>query len=68
MALCLPQLFWLAPIMGFTLALCSLVVEGPIQVFSQDRFWSGFGNTIKTALLICFPGGLAFAMTTSEFA
>jgi solute carrier family 35 protein C2 len=61
-------LFWLCPIMAVTLAVCSLIIEGPFQVFADERFWGTLGATMKTALLICAPGILAFFMTTSEFA
>jgi solute carrier family 35 protein C2 len=61
-------LFWLCPIMALTLASCSLIIEGPFQVFASDKFWGGVGATLRTAMLICAPGGLAFLMTTTEFA
>lgn len=54
--------------MALTLAICSLAIEGPLAVFSEDKFWGSLSATMRTACLICFPGTLAFAMTTSEFA
>ena len=61
-------LFWLAPIMAATLACCSLLFEGPIQIFASDKFWGSFTATLRTGALILFPGALAFFMTASEFA
>ncbi|GAA5901752.1 hypothetical protein JCM8208_003576 [Rhodotorula glutinis] len=60
-------LFWLAPIMGVTLATCSLVFDGWGNVFSHDEFWGTLGATIQTVCAIVFPGVLAFIMNITEF-
>ncbi|GAA5946879.1 hypothetical protein JCM3775_000935 [Rhodotorula graminis] len=60
-------LFWLAPIMGVTLATCSLVFDGWGNVFSHDEFWGSLGATMQTVCAIVFPGVLAFMMNITEF-
>ncbi|BGP42028.1 hypothetical protein JCM10449v2_006025 [Rhodotorula kratochvilovae] len=60
-------LFWLAPIMGVTLATCSLIFDGWGTVFSHDEFWGSFGATVRTTGAIIFPGVLAFMMNITEF-
>ena len=60
-------LFWLAPIMGVTLATCSLVFDGWGNVFSHDEFWGTLSATIQTVCAIVFPGVLAFMMNITEF-
>ncbi|KWU42982.1 TPT-domain-containing protein, partial [Rhodotorula sp. JG-1b] len=60
-------LFWLAPIMGATLGLCSLIFDGWGNVFSHDEFWGSLGLTLKTCISIMLPGMLAFAMNVTEF-
>jgi solute carrier family 35 protein C2 len=60
-------LFWLAPIMGATLGLCSLIFDGWGNVFSHDEFWGSLGLTLRTCLSIMLPGMLAFAMNVTEF-
>ena len=57
--------YWLAPVMGFTLALVSMVVEGwgnvfRLPVWAPDRI-------ARTLGLIAAPGTLAFAMVLSEY-
>ncbi|BGP26354.1 nucleotide-sugar transporter [Rhodotorula toruloides] len=60
-------LFWLAPIMGVTLATCSLVFDGWGNVFSHEEFWGTIGRTFSTTAAITFPGVLAFSMNVTEF-
>lgn len=61
-------LFWLCPLMAFTLGLGSAIFEGSTAVFDQPQFFGSFGEGAKTMGFILFPGILAFCMTTSEFA
>ncbi|WRT67304.1 uncharacterized protein IL334_004272 [Kwoniella shivajii] len=58
-------IFWLSPLMAVTLALVSMIVEGWFQIIGSD-FFDGF-QAVKTMGVIVFPGGLAFAMVTSEY-
>ncbi|GAA5821383.1 hypothetical protein JCM3770_000347 [Rhodotorula araucariae] len=60
-------LFWLAPIMGITLATCSLIFDGWGNVFSHEQFWGSLGATLRTTCAIIFPGVLAFSMNITEF-
>ncbi|BGP18370.1 hypothetical protein JCM10213v2_006436 [Rhodosporidiobolus nylandii] len=60
-------LFWLAPIMGATLATCSMIFDGWGNVFAQEEFFGTLGQTFKTFGAIIFPGFLAFAMNVTEF-
>ncbi|KAM0753224.1 TPT-domain-containing protein [Meredithblackwellia eburnea MCA 4105] len=60
-------LFWLAPIMGVTLATTSMIVDGWGNVFGQEDFFGSVGSTLKTAVIIFCPGVLAFAMNVTEF-
>ncbi|GAA6038440.1 hypothetical protein JCM8097_007653 [Rhodosporidiobolus ruineniae] len=60
-------LFWLAPIMGVTLASCSMIFDGWFTVFAQEEFFGTFTKTLWTIASIIFPGFLAFAMNVTEF-
>lgn len=60
-------LFWLAPIMGVTLATCSFFWDGWRTVFANEEFFGTIGRTLKTMLTIFFPGVLAFMMNVTEF-
>ncbi|TNY17456.1 triose-phosphate transporter family-domain-containing protein [Rhodotorula diobovata] len=60
-------LFWLAPVMGATLATCSLVFDGWGNVFAHDEFWGSLGASLQTTCAIVFPGVLAFLMNITEF-
>ncbi|KAI5481797.1 nucleotide-sugar transporter [Pseudohyphozyma bogoriensis] len=60
-------LFWLAPIMGVTLATTSMIVDGWGNVFSHPEFFGSFWRTLKTAGAIFLPGVLAFSMNVTEF-
>ncbi|KAL4911100.1 hypothetical protein BDW74DRAFT_142430 [Aspergillus multicolor] len=61
-------LFFLTPVMFFSLLLISLAVEGPTEIVTGLTALAdahGFGSGI---LLLIFPGVLAFCMISSEFA
>ncbi|KAI0365666.1 TPT-domain-containing protein [Pilatotrama ljubarskyi] len=59
-------LFWLAPIMGVTLAITSAVIDGWGKVFSSP-FFATPGEAMKTLFFLFCPGVLAFCMVLSEF-
>ncbi|KAL4820414.1 triose-phosphate transporter family-domain-containing protein [Aspergillus spinulosporus] len=61
-------LFFLTPVMFFSLLLIALAVEGPTDIITGLTALAdvhGFGSGI---LLLIFPGVLAFCMISSEFA
>ncbi|KAK4052502.1 hypothetical protein OIV83_002304 [Microbotryomycetes sp. JL201] len=60
-------LFWLAPMMGLTLATCSMLWDGWWTVFADERFFGSFWATLSTLGAILFPGVLAFCMNVTEF-
>ncbi|KAM0790562.1 hypothetical protein ACM66B_004431 [Microbotryomycetes sp. NB124-2] len=60
-------LFWLAPMMGLTLATCSMLWDGWWTVFADERFFGSFWTTLSTMGAILFPGVLAFCMNVTEF-
>lgn len=59
-------LFWLAPIMGITLAVVSMCVEGWFTIFATPSF-SSFDRIITTMGVILLPGCIAFSMNVAEF-
>lgn len=59
-------IFWLAPAMGVTLAMVSVIVEHWGTLFSTD-FFRGLHNTSETVFYLTAPGILAFCMVLSEF-
>jgi solute carrier family 35 protein C2 len=61
-------MFWLAPIMFMTLFLIALVSETPSAVLVGIHTLSSTHGAWKSAVLLIFPGTLAFCMTTAEFA
>ena len=61
-------MFWLAPIMFVTLFSIALVSETPAAVLTGIRILSSTHGAWKSAVLLIFPGTLAFCMTTAEFA
>lgn len=61
-------MFWLAPIMFVTLFLIALVSETPSAVLVGIQTLSATHGAWKSAVLLIFPGTLAFCMTTAEFA
>lgn len=58
--------FWLAPIMGITLAIISIFIEQWVELF-QSNFFSSLGIALETSLYLVAPGVLAFGMILSEF-
>ncbi|GAA5906743.1 uncharacterized protein JCM6883_005675 [Sporobolomyces salmoneus] len=60
-------LFWLAPVMGVTLALCSMAFDGWLTIFQNETFFGSFATTIHTLLAVLFPGFIAFMMNITEF-
>lgn len=60
-------LFWLAPVMGLTLATCSMIWDGWWTVFADERFFGSLWATLSTLLAVLFPGMLAFCMNVTEF-
>ncbi|KAI0743880.1 TPT-domain-containing protein [Daedaleopsis nitida] len=59
-------LFWLTPIMGLTLALTTLLVDGWSKIFVSP-FFDTPGDVVKTLAFLLCPGVLAFCMVLSEF-
>lgn len=59
-------IFWLSPIMGITLAIVSLFLDGWLSVFSSS-FFTGIWTTVHTMLFLLSPGVVAFCMLMSEF-
>ncbi|KAF8732377.1 hypothetical protein AX14_004456 [Amanita brunnescens Koide BX004] len=58
--------FWLAPIMGITLAIVSIFVEQWDELF-RSKFFSSLGIILETSLYLSAPGVVAFGMILSEF-
>ncbi|KAF8322169.1 TPT-domain-containing protein, partial [Clavulina sp. PMI_390] len=63
------SIFWLAPTMGVTLAILSLLIEGWGDLFwgKGSKFWVSVGTTFQTLVFLISPGVLAFVMVMSEF-
>ncbi|KAI0823331.1 TPT-domain-containing protein [Trametes gibbosa] len=59
-------LFWLAPVMGLTLAITSALVDSWSAVF-HSHFFATPEETFKTLFFLFCPGVLAFCMVLSEF-
>ena len=59
-------LFWLAPIMGATLSIAFLFVDGWHKVF-DTHFFATPADTVKTLFFLICPGVIAFSMVLSEF-
>lgn len=60
-------LFWLAPVMGVTLAIVSMAVDGWGNVFGNEKFFGTIGKTFETIGTILLPGVIAFMMNITEF-
>jgi solute carrier family 35, member C2 len=60
-------LFYIAPIMGITLATVSIFGEGWGTILASEEHFGTFAKTWKTMGLIILPGCLAFAMNVAEF-
>lgn len=61
-------LFFLTPIMFFSLIIIALTVEGPIEIADGFKAFAGAHGTLFGIVLLIFPGVLAFCMISSEFA
>ena len=59
-------LFWLAPVMGLTLSIAFLIVDGWHKVF-DTHFFATPSETLKTLFFLFCPGVIAFSMVLSEF-
>lgn len=59
-------MFWLTPIMAFSLAFLCTFVEGYPTIF-RSKFFDGLYVAVRTSSLIGAAGFLAFAMVLSEF-
>ena len=59
-------LFWLAPIMGVSLLVTTLFIDGWSKIFA-NQFFATPGNTLKTLFFLLCPGIIAFCMVLSEF-
>jgi solute carrier family 35, member C2 len=59
-------IFWLAPVMGFTLATISVVLDNWAAVF-RSPFFRDLHSIVNTAFFLIAPGVVAFCMVLSEF-
>lgn len=59
-------IYWLAPVMGVTLAVVSLFIDSWSTIF-RSKFFDGPGNILSTIFFLVAPGVLAFLMVMSEF-
>ncbi|KAF8160905.1 triose-phosphate transporter family-domain-containing protein [Crassisporium funariophilum] len=59
-------IFWLAPTMGFSLAIVSAAVEDWPSIF-RSQFFDGALRTTETVFYLTAPGVIAFCMVLSEF-
>jgi solute carrier family 35 protein C2 len=59
-------IFWLAPIMGLSMAAVSIVLEGWGQL-PGSRFLDGRDAILKTVGLLVLPGVIAFSMVLAEY-
>ncbi|KAH8675901.1 triose-phosphate transporter family-domain-containing protein [Xylariales sp. PMI_506] len=62
------SIFFLAPVMFFTLILIAVPVEGPLQLVEGLRLLGQEWGSVRAPLILLFPGTIAFLMTASEFA
>jgi solute carrier family 35, member C2 len=62
------SIFFLAPIMFFTLLVIAVPVEGFFELLQGLSQLSAEWGTFRTPLILLFPGTIAFLMTASEFA
>ncbi|KAF8875814.1 triose-phosphate transporter family-domain-containing protein [Gymnopilus junonius] len=58
--------YWLAPIMGITLAIISVSIESWPSLF-RSAFFQGMLQTSRTLFFLTAPGVIAFCMVLSEF-
>jgi solute carrier family 35 protein C2 len=59
-------IYWLAPMMGLTLATISAIVDNWVTVF-RSRFFTDLPTMVNTAFYLIAPGIVAFFMVVSEF-
>ncbi|KAH9963807.1 triose-phosphate transporter family-domain-containing protein [Russula dissimulans] len=59
-------IFWLAPVMGLTMAVVSIFLESWGELLGS-RFLDGPSATLRTVGLLIFPGVLAFCMVLTEY-
>jgi len=59
-------IFWLAPVMGLTMAVVSISLESWGELLGS-RFLDGPSATLRTVGLLIFPGVLAFSMVLTEY-
>jgi solute carrier family 35, member C2 len=59
-------IFWLAPVMGLTMAIVSIFFESWGEL-PGSRFLDGPGAILKTVGLLIFPGIIAFLMVLTEY-
>lgn len=59
-------IFWLSPMMGFTLAVTSIGLESWHDLVNSP-FFASAGKGLETSLLLTAPGIIAFCMVLSEF-
>ncbi|KAI9510918.1 triose-phosphate transporter family-domain-containing protein [Russula earlei] len=59
-------IFWLAPVMGLTMAIVSISLEGWGEL-PGSRFLDGPGAILQTVGLLIFPGVIAFCMVLTEY-
>lgn len=59
-------IFWLAPLMGLTMAIVSFLFESWREL-PGSRFLDGPGAILQTAGLLILPGFIAFTMVLTEY-
>lgn len=59
-------IYWLAPIMGVSLAVVSLVFEDWSAII-RSKFFDGLNPTLSTAVFLAIPGIMAFFMVLTEY-
>jgi len=58
-------IYWLAPVMGLTLGMTSLILDDWFALFGS-QFFTGW-KTLQTIFFLTMPGIVAFCMVLSEF-
>jgi solute carrier family 35 protein C2 len=59
-------IYWLAPVMGLTLATISALFDDWSAIF-HSKFFADVSTTVHTAFFLITPGVVAFLMVLSEF-
>ena len=59
-------IFWLAPVMGVSLAVVSLAIDDWGAIF-KSKFFDGIDSTLSTVLFLAIPGIMAFVMVLTEY-